>query len=415
MSDDWTNDIRRLMKDYEVKAPDGLLDEVKKSLAQKKPAPAKTRPLWHYRWVAAAAVFAAIAVPTAWRLLTKDGAQGPATANVSSPTSNIVANNNGSNTPSTVIKQAIAKVFGTDEMAENGRSAYNNGELAYNGSSTAEQGDSTALFSMGVADNATDATTSQKQTAPTYKKSAKSRKRTYRDFDNYDLAYEPTTTRSSGGKVSIGAYYGGSVSSNSNTNTTMPMLFASASSGNIINMAMPEGKPMIASVPMNRKAHHSQPIKAGVSLGYKLNNRWSVQTGVTYSYLSSDFTYDDGRPKENQRLHYVGVPLTASYSIVKGRKAEVYVTGGGEVEKLVKGKISSENNEEEKVKEHRPQWSVKAAVGGAYHFTPSLSVYVEPGVSHHFDNHSDVENVYKDRPTSFSLNMGVRFNINKNK
>ena len=51
------------------------------------------------------------------------------------------------------------------------------------------------------------------------------------------------------------------------------------------------------------------------------------------------------------------------------------------------------------------------AIGGAYHFTPSLSVYVEPGVSYYFDNHSNVMNVYKDRPTSFSLNVGLRITI----
>ena len=32
-------------------------------------------------------------------------------------------------------------------------------------------------------------------------------------------------------------------------------------------------------------------------------------------------------------------------------------------------------------------------------------------MTHFFDNHSSVVNVYKDRPTSFSLNIGLRFNI----
>lgn len=162
------------------------------------------------------------------------------------------------------------------------------------------------------------------------------------------------------------------------------------------------------------KAHHAQPVKVGVSVGYSLTNRWSVNTGLTYSYLSSDFTAD-GEPKQTQRLHYVGIPLSGSYSLLKSRKAEVYVTAGGEVEKLVKGVVSSKNalsgNRDEKVRESRPQFSAKAALGGAYHFTPSLSVYAEPGVSYYFNNHSSVINVYKDRPTSFSLNVGVRYTV----
>ena len=37
--------------------------------------------------------------------------------------------------------------------------------------------------------------------------------------------------------------------------------------------------------------------------------------------------------------------------------------------------------------------------------------YGEPGVSYYFNNHSSVINVYKDRPTSFSLNVGVRYTV----
>lgn len=85
------------------------------------------------------------------------------------------------------------------------------------------------------------------------------------------------------------------------------------------------------------------------------------------------------------------------------------------MEKLVKGTVSSENglsgNHDEKVRESRPQFSAKAALGGAYHFTSSLSVYAEPGVSYYFNNHSSVINVYKDRPTSFSLNVGLRYTV----
>ena len=57
------------------------------------------------------------------------------------------------------------------------------------------------------------------------------------------------------------------------------------------------------------------------------------------------------------------------------------------------------------------QWSVNAAAGAEYNFTPNVGFYVEPGVDHHFNNGSDVENYYKHKPTSFSLNLGLRVNI----
>lgn len=198
---------------------------------------------------------------------------------------------------------------------------------------------------------------------------------------------------------------------------TQGILMADAAPYGISSIVMSSGASKNGLVAVDRKqmkAHHAQPVKVGISVGYSLTDRWAVNTGVTYSYLSSDFTAD-GEPKQTQKLHYVGIPLSGSYSLLRSRKAEVYVTAGGEVEKLVKGTVSSEktlsSDRDEKVKEHRPQFSAKAALGGAYHFTPALSVYAEPGVSYYFDNHSSVINVYKDRPTSFSLNVGVRYTV----
>ena len=37
MNEDWTKDIQRLMADHRVKAPDGLLEEVKQRLASGTP------------------------------------------------------------------------------------------------------------------------------------------------------------------------------------------------------------------------------------------------------------------------------------------------------------------------------------------------------------------------------------------
>ena len=58
-------------------------------------------------------------------------------------------------------------------------------------------------------------------------------------------------------------------------------------------------------------------------------------------------------------------------------------------------------------------FSVNAAIGGEYRFSEDLSAYIEPGVSRHFNNGSTVENIYKDRPTNFNLNIGIRVNLNK--
>lgn len=180
---------------------------------------------------------------------------------------------------------------------------------------------------------------------------------------------------------------------------------------------------LVGSPNLRKKARHNQPVKAGISVSYAVSPRWSVESGVDYSYLSSRFEADNGTSgtaTTKQSLHYIGVPVKVAYSVVKTPKLRVYASAGGEIEKLVKGKTSTDSNDgttgshtSGSVSEGRPQFSVSAAAGAEYRLTESIGVYAEPGVSHHFNNHSNVENVYKKRPTSFSISLGLRFNVNK--
>ena len=164
---------------------------------------------------------------------------------------------------------------------------------------------------------------------------------------------------------------------------------------------------------------HRQPVKFGLSVRYALNDRWSLQTGLDYSRHSSEFTYIRGgrERRVEQRLHYVGLPVSASYSLVRTGKVNVYATAGGEIEKLVKGETRQTaealpaGQEHTAVKEGRPVFSVNAAIGAEYRFGREVSVYVEPGVSRHFNNGSSVENIYKDKPTGFNLSVGVRVQV----
>lgn len=400
MNNDWTDDIRNLMSGYEVNAPEGLLEDVKKNI----PTKARVVPMHRFRWVAAAAMIAAVAMPVFWYLssqVPEPLATAVSRRHVQSSSTQIHAKPSSASNPlaSNPITYAYSQPAVTEPKGLRYDVTGNNGLTAMVGS---------AQDAAGNGDKKAGT-----EEAPQTKRQAVRRHPAYQDFADYDAtAYESTQRHE--GRVSLGAYYGGMAGSNGGIGSGMPVVTSDAAPyGNYpSNMASAETGYIIGTGSTARKAHHKQPIKAGVSIAYRINNRWSVQTGITYSYLSSDFT-SDYEPTETQKLHYVGIPLTASYSIVKGRKAEVYVTAGGEVEQLVKGKMTTGDNETVDVKENRPQWSVKAAVGAAYHFTPALSVYAEPGVSHHFNNHSDVENVYKDKPTSFSLNLGFRININK--
>lgn len=170
------------------------------------------------------------------------------------------------------------------------------------------------------------------------------------------------------------------------------------------------------------KTKHHRPVKFGLSVGYNIHRRWHIQTGLTYSRLVSDFTcdMDNAESAVEQELHYIGLPVSMGYSFYKTRRINLYTMAGGEVEKLVKGRAKQKAAQDvvpptsaETITEHAPIFSIHAAVGGEIRFNPALSAYVEPGISHHFNNGSNVKNVYKDKPTSLSLNVGIRVYLNK--
>ena len=83
--------------------------------------------------------------------------------------------------------------------------------------------------------------------------------------------------------------------------------------------------------------HHRQPVRFGLSLRYRLDNRWSIETGLTYTRLSSDITTigDDVTTTTEQRLNYIGLPLNISYELWRSRFFGLYVSGGGMIEKML--------------------------------------------------------------------------------
>ena len=171
--------------------------------------------------------------------------------------------------------------------------------------------------------------------------------------------------------------------------------------------------------PKDIRYDHNRPIKVGISVRYDIDNRWSISSGLTYSYLRSSFDYSEGKAFGSgvQKLHYVGLPLAADYNIISAKKLKVYLSAGGEVQKLVCGKATMdgvnipEADANHDIKEGGMQWSLNAAIGAEYNFVDNVGIYIEPGVSHYIDNHSKVDNYYKYKPTNFSLNVGLRLSI----
>lgn len=185
---------------------------------------------------------------------------------------------------------------------------------------------------------------------------------------------------------SFGGYYG----------------FDKANSSNYL-MALPE---------YDEKVSHSMPFTVGVSVHYSLSEHWAVISGLVYSRLASEFTRHIGNTvlTDKQTLHYVGLPLKASYRLWGNRRLATYVQAGAQLDVNVSARLNSEGLERN-IKKDRLQWSLLGNVGIEYHFLPGLGVYLEPGLHYYFNNGSSVENIFKDTPLNYDLQFGFRLHL----
>lgn len=176
-------------------------------------------------------------------------------------------------------------------------------------------------------------------------------------------------------------------------------------------MAIPNDQTLVfeGGVPYLRKANdivdikHHQPISFGLSVRKSLSRGFSLETGLTYTLLSSDVKLRDSERNVEQKLHYLGIPLRANWNFLEKKYFTLYVTGGGMVEKCIYGKLGSEK---ETVKPL--QFSVSGGVGIQVNATKRVGVYFEPGVSYFFDDGSSIQTIRKENPFNFNMQAGIR-------
>lgn len=157
---------------------------------------------------------------------------------------------------------------------------------------------------------------------------------------------------------------------------------------------------------------HYQPISFGLTVKIPISSVLSLSSGVAYTRLRSDFK-DVVRGyalDQEQTLHYIGIPLSVQYLLWQWHGLSAYATAGGQVDFNIKAKYLNGGTEVDFSRD-RTQWSLQGALGLQYDIIPQLGVYAEPGVKYYFDNGSHVRNFFKDKPTNFNLQLGLRLNL----
>ena len=162
---------------------------------------------------------------------------------------------------------------------------------------------------------------------------------------------------------------------------------------------------------VSQEADHKQPLSFGLTVTYPLTDRIWLETGLVYTYLQSTFTLVTRNSaaenyKYDQKLHYVGIPLAVGYNIWQTGVLSLYGVAGLQADVNVAANVDGE-----KISKDRVQFSGALHAGAQYRFLPHLGVYVEPGVRAYFDNNSSIQNIYKDKSVQFDLQLGLRYSL----
>lgn len=197
----------------------------------------------------------------------------------------------------------------------------------------------------------------------------------------------------------------GSVLKNANVNEAQLDLFNAASNNNLSTNTP------------KTNVRHKTPVSFSVGVSRYLADRWSLQTGLSYSFLVSEWTTNGVyRGETKQKLHFLGIPLSVVYRIAEWNRLQIYAAAGGMAEVNLTGTSTTtlysgtENlgRVRDRVRMHEWYWSVNARAGVSYPLFRFLSAYAEVGAAYYFDNGSDIETVHSDKPFNVSFDLGLR-------
>lgn len=234
-----------------------------------------------------------------------------------------------------------------------------------------------------------------------------------------NVAYNsPHSTRQK--RFSFGVFASGMPDHSSTATTTTP--FAASLGADNANW---KGDPQTGIMLFNRgkntkrNVHHNLPFRAGITFAYKINNRLSIESGLSYSMLSSDFTEgsESNFISTQQTLHYLGIPINLRYNFLSWNRLDFYASAGVIAEQCISAKQNTdyvldnriEKSETENIDEKPLQFSADISAGIQFNFSSLIGIYIEPGAVYHFKNRSELQTIYKDRPFDFNLNVGLRF------
>lgn len=161
------------------------------------------------------------------------------------------------------------------------------------------------------------------------------------------------------------------------------------------------------------------PVVAQIEFSYKLSDRWSLSTGLRYTYLRGDsiLTSEFRHREAEMRIHNIGIPVKATYRLFDKKNVSVYLTGGFGVDVPIVGSkhISDTGLDNPAPRtwseplKTKVQFSTDCGLGIGWRFASHTVLFVEPSFRYYFPTRGTVPTIWSEHPCVFTLPVGIRF------
>lgn len=170
---------------------------------------------------------------------------------------------------------------------------------------------------------------------------------------------------------------------------------------------------------MAYKPMYRYPLSLGVEVGIPLSSLFTLHTGLTYTYLSSEIS--GGQENASlwtlqQALHYVGIPLSLAINIFDSDRWRFYAALGGGLEKGICGTQRSMvrksfddaySTEITRQAVQGVQPYAAASLGLSYTFSSDWALYLAPGLNYYFDTDQPMS-IRTKKPLNLNVSAGFR-------
>ena len=165
---------------------------------------------------------------------------------------------------------------------------------------------------------------------------------------------------------------------------------------------------------------HKFPVSVGLNVRKYLAPRLGIETGLVYSYLSSQaeiegaFSY-----RYSQKVHYLGIPLSLTYSVLDNKRFDIYFIGGFMAEKAIAARGTTKiydgstlvSSVTDKLSAKGLFWSAHLGTGVSYNFADHFGLFVQPEISYYFRNDRQPLSYRTENRWNVNLRMGLRYNF----